>query len=118
MKSQSFLFFYVFCLCFATLLAAETVTIRIGSPVNVTKTATAGKKLGECGFPDSVFTYHLFESEKDPLKSTEYNKESIINEDIDLIPYYKMTVKGEMKEIFYSFSLGISGLSAKKQLGK
>jgi len=79
------------------------IIIHIGVPVNMRVKMLNGKPLGEVGFPDEVFTYHLVPEGTNPSASKEYRKTTIINEekDLELVPYYMITISGELTETIY-----------------
>jgi len=78
-----------------------TIHIHIESPIDMDFDGIAGRSLGEFKIPDEVFKYHLFAKGTDPTPSNEMKKTSKIEEDIVLVPYYMMTIKGVIDRIFY-----------------
>jgi len=63
--------------------------------------AFGGKTLGQCGIPDEVFEYHLFNKGTTPSSANEYKKESLIEHDVNLVAYYMITVKGVLTGVYY-----------------
>jgi len=79
----------------------KLIVIHVGGKVNVNSEAFPGMMLKECDIPSEVFKYHLFEKGENPSAQNEYNKASVIYDDIDLVPYYLITVKGELTGTFF-----------------
>jgi len=52
-------------------------------------------KLGNCGIPGEVFESHLYEVGSDPSTSDEYTRYTVIDKNLDLVTYCKVTVEEE-----------------------
>jgi len=70
------------------------IHIHIGSPVNLYEEAYIEMTLEECGIPDDVLQYHLFINGTNASSTNEFNKTTMIYSDIDLVPYYLITIEG------------------------
>ena len=79
----------------------KKVTVKILSPVNGNWEMLSGSPLETCGIPDDVFNYHLIPKGSNPTTSNEFKRTAIIEDDIELIPYYMITINGELNKIIF-----------------
>jgi len=77
------------------LVALCKVTVNGGA--NGTYYVEGGRTFDECGIAEEVWVqYHLFENGSEPSTTNEIVKDTVIDEDIDVVPYCMITIKGEL----------------------
>jgi len=80
-------------------------TLRISSPVNENIEVLEGLTLEKSGFPEEVLKYHLVRKGVDPAPSKEYKNSSVFKLTdyvIDIVPYYLVTIYGEINKSVYA----------------
>jgi len=85
----------------ANLYLRRHITIHIGSPLNIDVVVMSGTTLESNDIPADVFKYHLFVDGTTPSKTNEYTKTTIVETEVQLIPYLLVSVGGEVKEDVY-----------------
>lgn len=78
------------------MLRTPTINVHIGNPVNQYVKVLNGTALEDSGIPS---IYHYFIEGTEPSVSNEFNKTMTIDDDIDLAPYYLLTVTGEVSTL-------------------
>ena len=96
-------------------LLRKTVIVKIGSPLNLTREVFKGLKLEENDLPDEIFKYHLMVKGSNPSPENEYTKKTIVENDIELVPYHLITISGKMKDSFYVVPGTLSNLDDLKE---
>jgi len=86
---------------YLNLATPKNIHIHIGDPVNYDKDAIAGNPLQECGVSSEAFKYHFFAKGATPSVSNEYKKTTIINDDVDLVPYFMIEINSGLNGTFY-----------------
>ena len=85
-------------------LSVPTITVHIGSPVNRYVKVLSGTALEDSGVQCN---YHYFIKGSYPSSSNEFKRTTIINNDMDLVPYFMVTVTGEISGTFFVEANGI-----------
>ena len=71
-------------------LPKATVTIHIGSPLNVDVNITKGTRLGDSAIPDEFWDYHAF---SDGTCENEITKQFVVGSNMSIELYRKITIK-------------------------
>jgi len=100
------------------LYLGRVVVVRILSPVNVYVRVLSGTTLEECGVPSEVFGFHLMPKGTTPTTASEYVKTTVVEEDVELVPYHKITLNGEVDKTVYVEADGIYVLGDNSELKK
>jgi len=75
------------------LFLRQPINVPVGNPVNQVFGALSGASLEDTDFPMDLFDkYHLIPKGLQPSPSNECNKTTVLSEDIELVPYYSITI--------------------------
>ena len=101
-------------------LIPPVITIHIGSPINKDVKVYNGHPLEECGESD-IFKYHLIPKGATPSSENEFTRTTIIEEQIELVPYHLIKISGEVNKDAYipvdsNHNLGDSASELKEYL--
>ena len=83
------------------LILRTPIVIHILSPVNEDYHVLNGLSLEQNGIPNEVLKYHLVPKGVDPSPSREYTKATIVKDNVELVPWYLITISGEMDSTIY-----------------
>jgi len=83
------------------LVLRTPINIHIGGIVNRNIEVFAGLTLDECGVPDDILDYHLVPNGITPTTANEITKDTVIEESVDLTPYYMIKISGEVSQTVY-----------------
>jgi len=75
--------------------------IHIGNPINRDIEVYIGSTLEDSCVPDDIFNHHLVPKGMTPCEENEVNRSTIIEDGIELIPYYVINISGEVNEVYY-----------------
>jgi len=80
----------------------KNIVIHIGKPFNKDIEASVGTLFGDLSdVTEEMLKYHLIPDGDALSKSNEYTKNTAVEEEVTLIPYYLLTVRGEIEKDLY-----------------
>jgi len=94
----------------------KRVTIQIGNPVKESVRVWSGITLEESGISSKAFDYHLIAKGTTAAPENEYKKTSVIEDDIELIPYHMINISGTITKTVYVKADGSHTLDESEEL--
>jgi len=79
----------------------KQVSVKIGAPVSQTIKVFNGTSFEDNDVPEEIFNYHLVVNGSKPSPSNEYTKTTIIDDDVELVPYHFVNISGEKNDSRY-----------------
>jgi len=76
--------------------------VKIDNPVNQELEVFGGITLEENDVSEDIFKYHLIVKGSKPSSANEITKFSIVERDMELVPYHLLTIRGEMDGMVYA----------------
>jgi len=83
------------------LMLRKPTTIHIEKPVNQDVKIMIGMSLEDSVAQKDIFQYHFFAKGSNPTSRNEYNKSTIIDRVVVLVPHYMIAVHGAINDAFY-----------------